>query len=340
MSMIGRIPGPILLWYSVIIFGAASAIVRVLSDLGAENLVDGRNPISFCNILFAGNAIAVIILFAIHRKDWTRENLARLSKADWIALSMVALLANCLAPSLFFIAIENTMVTSVVLISQLEPPLLLFLAWIFLKDNVKPLSFIGSVICLAGVAVIVLLQQQSADHLMLGKGELYAALAAAIYAVSTVIGRRWLIRVPLGIFSVFRSAMGTVVFFIVANYLFGPEHFADLTSPFLWKWMLVYGALIIVSGQIAWDTGVRKSSATDISVSTSFAPLAGVLGALLILGEFPVMAHYIGGGILFVGIAIGLFASLQAKRSQQAAKDAAEIPPVLDAECRSGFKGI
>lgn len=336
--MIGKIPGPFLLWYSVIVFGAASAIVRVLSDLGAENLVDGRNPISFCNILFAGNAIAVVILFAIHRKDWTRENLARLTKPDWIALSLVALLANCLAPSLFFIAIENTMVTSVVLISQLEPPLLLFLAWLFLKDNIGTLSFVGSVICLIGVGTIVFLQPQS-GHLMLGKGELYAALAAAIYAISTVIGRRWLVRVPLGIFSVFRSAVGTVIFFILANYLFGPEHFADLTSPFLWKWMLVYGALIIVSGQVAWDLGVRKSNSTDISVSTSFSPLAGVLGAFLILGEFPETAHYIGGAILFVGIAVGLYASLQSKKVQ-IAKEEPAASPVLDAECRSGFKGI
>lgn len=315
--------------------------MRVLADLGADNLIDGRNPISFCNILFAGNAIAVIILFAIHRKDWTRENLARLAKSDWIALTLVALLANCLAPSLFFIAIENTLVTSVVLISQLEPPLLLFLAWIFLKDNIRPLSIIGSVICLLGVAVIVLLQQQSSEHLMLGKGELYAALAAAIYAVATVIGRRWLVRVPLGIFSVFRSAIGTVIFFIIANYLFGPEHFVDLTSPFLWKWMLVYGALIIVSGQIAWDLGVRKSTPTDISVSTSFAPLAGVLGAFLILGEFPVVAHYVGGAILFIGIAMGLYASLQSKRRRDVkVEEDAAVPPMLDAECRSGFKGI
>ena len=313
--------------------------MRVLSDLGAENLVDGRNPISFCNILFAGNACAVIILYIIHRKDWTRDNLAKLSRSDWIALTSVALLANCLAPSLFFIAIENTLVTSVVLISQLEPPLLLFLAWLFLKDNVRPLSFIGSVISLIGVVVIVYLQPQS-GNLMFGKGEMYAAIAAVIYAVSTVIGRRWLVGVPLGIFSVFRSAIGTVVFFIAANYLFGPEHFADLTSAFLWQWMLVYGGLVIVSGQVAWDLGVRKSTATDISVSTSFAPLAGVLGAFLILGELPLMAHYIGGGILFIGIAVGLYASFQTKKTQVTKEKAAAVPPLLDAEGRSGFKGI
>ena len=340
--MIRRIPGPILLWYSIFIFGAAGSIVRILADLGAQHTIDGRNAISFCNILFAGNMCAVILLFAIHHKEWTKAKLKKISVSEWLFLTVLAFLANCVAPSLFFIAIENTMVTNVVLISQIEPPLLLFLAWFFLKDNVRPLSFIGSIICLIGVALIVFLQAQ-ADQLGFGKGEIYAALAASIYAVSTVIGRLWLKNIPLGIFSVFRSAVGTVIFFIIANYLFGPAHFVDLASPFLWKWMLVYGGIVILSGQLAWDQGIRKSHSVDVSVATSFSPVAGVLGAFLILGEFPVMAHYIGGGILFIGIIISLYASVKVKTVQfqnQEETDVTDSMPTLDAECRSGFKGV
>ena len=82
---------------------------------------------------------------------------------------------------------------------------------------------------------------------MIGKGEFYAASAAAIYAVATVFARLYLKHIPLGIYSVTRSAAGTLFFFIVVSYLFGPIHFVDLASPFLWKWMVVYGGLIIVS---------------------------------------------------------------------------------------------
>ena len=78
--MIGRIPGPALLWYSIIIFGAAGSIVHVLAELGIQHSINGRNAISFCNLLFAGNACAVIVLFAVHRDQWTRKNLRNLSK--------------------------------------------------------------------------------------------------------------------------------------------------------------------------------------------------------------------------------------------------------------------
>ena len=335
--MIGRLPGPALLWYSILVFGAASSIVRVLADLGAQHTIDGRNAISFCNLLFAGNACAVIVLFTIHHRQWSRENLRKLSKIDWSYLVILALLANCAAPWLFFLAIENTMVTSVVLVSQIQPPLLLLLAWLMFKDRIGPWTFIGSIICIVGVALTVLLQPQS-DEIMVGRGELFAALAAITYAVSTLLAKLRLKDVPLGIFSVFRSAVGTIAFFIIASYLFGPIHFVDLTSPFLWKWMFVYGGIIIVTGQLAWDSGVRKSRSIDVSLATSFAPIAGVLGAFLILGEFPTQAHYIGGAVLMIGITMCLYETKQ--------KDTAEMPepaetvPNLEAECRAGFKGV
>ncbi len=340
--MIGRMPGLALLGYAILVFGAASSIVRVLAELGAQHAIDGRNAISFCNILFAGNACAVVVLFAVHYRVWTHENLNKLSKSDWSFLFLLALLANCIAPSLFFIAIENTMVTSVVLVSQIEPPLMLLFAWLIFKDRIGPWSFIGSVICLTGVAISVLLQPQSNDF-MIGRGELYAALAAITYAASIIVARLRLKGVPLGIFSVFRSAVGTIAFFIIASYLFGPEHFVDLTSPLLWQWMVLYGGIIIVSGQLAWDTGVRKSRSIDVSLATSFAPVAGVLGAFLILGERPTQAQYIGGAVLMIGIAISFFASHQRKTAEMSKPDtlpSKKAVPALDAECRTGFKGV
>ena len=335
-----RLPGPVLLWYSILVFGAASSIVSVLAQLGAQYTIDGRNAISFCNLLFAGNMCAALVLIAVHHKQLTMQNFRKLSKQEWLFLLIFAVLVNCVAPWLFFLAIENTMVTSVVLVSQLEPPLLLLLAWIIFKNPISKLSLLGLIICLIGVALIVSYQPK-ADGFVIGRGEFFAAAAAVIYAVSTVFAKLCLTNVPVGIFSVFRTVVGTTVFFIIATYLFGPVHFVDLGSPFLWKWMLVYGGIIIVTGQLAWDSGVRKSEPTSISLATSFSPVAGVLAAFLILGEQPSQAHFIGGAILMIGIFISLFATYQkhhkAKEVEAADDHAIES---FEAECRTGFKGV
>ena len=98
--------------------------------------------------------------------------------------------------------------------------------------------------------------------------------------------------------------IGTVVFFAIALKLYGAVHFMDVFSPFLWQWILLYSAFIVVRGQLCWFTGLKKTTASDVSLASSFSPIAGILAAYLILGEAPNLAQYIGGSIIIVGIAL------------------------------------
>jgi drug/metabolite transporter (DMT)-like permease len=313
--MAARIPGPAFLWVSILVFAASSSIVRILSDLGAMNPIDGRNAITFCNLLFAGNACALAVLYAIYHRQWTLQTLRRLSRSDWLNLLLLSLLTSCIAPWFFFIAIENTMVTSVVLVSQIETPLLLVLSWLVFKDRIGPWAIVGAALSLSGVALTVLLQTPS-DGLMIGKGELSAAGAAVVYALSTIIARPLLKHIPIGIFSV-----------------------QDVASPFLWQWMLVYGGIIVVGGQLAWFTGLKSARSIDISLATSATPIAGVLGAYLILGEQPMTAHYVGGAVLMIGIAVGIVGSRRTAETASV-ETSGSAPSALAVECRVGFRGV
>lgn len=339
--MFKRIPSGLYLWLAVVIFAVSNSIVRILIDLGAQNAIDGRNPITFCNLLCAGNTCAVIALFVIYRKQWTLSSLRSLSLADWASLLLLALLTNTIAPWLFFVALDTTMVTNVVIISQIEPPLVLALSWLILGERLGRWSALGASICFLGVALSVLLQP-TAGVFMIGKGELFVALAAAINAISTIMAKQRLARIPLGIFTVFRNMVGTVVFFGIANYYYGPVHFVDLVSPFVWKWMLLYGSIIIVGGQVLWFTGLKAARSLDISLASSATPIVGVLAAFLILGERPMSAQYIGGAVLVCGIVIGLLAGRSGpKEEKRISTDRVdETPSEVKAERGTGFKGI
>jgi drug/metabolite transporter (DMT)-like permease len=292
-------------------------------------------------LLFAGNMCAVLALLAVFRKHWSVENLRRPTRNDWLSLIVLALLTSALAPWFFFIALENAMITSVVLLAQIEPPLVLVLSWLVFGERFGFLSATGAALCVVGVALSVLLQPSEAG-IMIGKGEIFAALAAAIYAISTIIARPRLNRIPLGIFTVFRNAVGAMFFFIAVTYLYGLEHFADVTSPFLWQWMLVYGGVIIVGGQVFWFTGLKTARSIDVSLATSASPVAGVLAAYLILGERPLAAQLIGGGVLLLGIAIGLAGGRRRKGEgvQEVIEPIDKTRSALEAECKTGFKGV
>ena len=111
----------------------------------------------------------------------------------------------------------------------------------------------------------------------------------------------------------------------------------DVTAPFLWRWMLIYSAIIVVGGQLAWFTGLKLSSASEVSLATAFNPIVGVLAAYLILGAAPTAAQYIGGTVILGGIVLNQI-GLTRLRQEEAAK---YIPP-NDKEMNEAiaFKGI
>lgn len=338
-TILTRLPGRAYLLLSVTIFAFANSITSRLAQLGEENLIDGRNPISFCNVLFVGNLCALAMLALIYRKQLNPELLQQLSKRDWVNLIVVAILAGAIAPSLFFLALDLTVVNNVVLISRIELPLILAFSVVLLGERLNKWVIAGAIISLSGVLLTVILQPAGGKTMEIGqfpmgRGELMALGGAFGAAISTVISKGSLQQIPLGIFSIIRTAIGTLVFFVATMLLYGVEHFADAFAPLLWQWMLIYGAIIVVGGQLSLFEGLKRSSAAEVSLSNSFSPIAGILGSFLILNEVPMSHQFIGGSVILFGIILNqIGVNLQSKQSLQE-----KTSPAF--EVTVGYKGI
>jgi len=334
-----QLSGRTYLLIAIVIFGAANAITRKLTEIGAEHTVNGNNPISFCNVLFVGNLCALGLMITIYHDQWHKSILAQIHWRQWLIMAIVAVLGAALVPALIFTALSLTTVNNVILVGQIDIPLILILSVCLLGEQVNSWVIAGATLSFVGVALTVLLQP-SGDSLVpmgfaIGRGELLTFIAAILKAISNLISKVSLKQVPLGIFSVFRLIVGTIAFFVTVVTLYTPQHFMDVASPFLWRWMLIYSAVIVVGGQLAWFSGLKRSTASEISLATAFNPIAGVLAAYLLLGEVPTQAQYIGGAIILVGIAlnqIGLQHLHHTLPEQQTTKQA-----MAEAV---GFKGI
>ena len=179
--------------------------------------------------------------------------------------------------------------------------------------------------------------QAAASGVMFGRGEILAAVGAVVLAGSTILSKKRLSRIPIGIFTVFRTALGAVFFYIAATYLFGPFHFMDAFSPFLWQWMAVYGAIIVVGGQVLWFTGLPNCRASEVSLATSFSPVFGILFAFALLGEEPGFPELTGGAVILGGIAVAQFGHWRKKKAAERGEAAVEAVAM---EGRVGFKGV
>lgn len=307
--LLERVPGRVYLLVSVVIFATANAVTRRLTELGAQFPIDGRNPISFCNVLFVGNLYALATLLVIHHRQLNWPEFRHLSGKNWLSLVGIAVLAGALAPAWFFLALDLTSANNVLLLGRIEPPLVLALSVLLLRERVNRWVVAGAVFSFIGVVLTIVLQppktgmvQMSGIHL--GKGELLALGAAIAVSIATIISKLSLQHIPFGIFNVVRTVIATVVFFAVATALFGLQHFADTFSPFVWQWMLIYGVVIVVGGQLTRLQGLKRTNAAEVALASSFGPIAGVLAAYLILGEAPTQAQYIGGAVIMVGIGL------------------------------------
>lgn len=343
MKIINKIPTPIYLWIAVIIFAASNSITRVIVDLGKMHLVEGRNPISFCNLLFVGNICGLGMMLFIFYKEWQIAKLKKITKGDWLNLTIISILSGTIVPSLIFSALNITSVTNVVLIGRLQSPLTLAFGIFLLGSRIHTLTVAGSIVSFVGVTVTIFFTTTSemlpimGEMFSLDKGSVFAAMGSILGAFSTVMGQKHLKQIPLGIFSVFRNFIGTIVFFILANVLYGAQHFAEVFSLFLWQWMLVYAFIIVVVGQLSWLAALRGSTTAQVIFADSCNPIIAIFMAYLFLKEAPTNAQILGGSIILIGIVLSFFGNIKQKTTPL---EMVRNNPVKSDEIMGGFKGM
>jgi drug/metabolite transporter (DMT)-like permease len=282
----------------------------------------------------------------IYKKQWNKATLQRLSKRDWISLTVVGILAGALAPGLIFQALALTKVNNVILIGRIEPPLTLALSVWLLKERISIWQFMGAIAAFIGVILTIVLQPPqtsmiSMGGLQLGLGELLVALGSVAVAISTIISKKYFSQIPLGVSSIFRTGLGTIIFFFTALILYGRDHFADIFSPFLWKWMFLYGGLIVVIGQSFWNKGLQNSTVSKASLIGSFTPIVGIIAAYFILGEVPTVAQYIGASLMVASIFLIRIEKVSQKpRKKAVLSEITSAQAEKEVEVGMGFKGI
>ena len=339
MSALSRfsVPGVAFVWISILLFGASNSIVQLLTRLGAEYPVDGRNAISFCNVLFVGNLCALMVLAVIYRGEWTREKLRAIRAGDWLVLMVVAALSGAVVPALAFLALEKTTVTNVVLLGRVEPVVFLLLAVLILGERPSPWTIAGALVALAGAFASFALESGNFS-IAFGTGEWQVVAASVFSAAASIVSKLWLKRVSAGVYAICRTGLGTMFFFAAAVYLFGPVHFQDAFTPLLWQWMLIYGGIIVALGQFGWAVGLKRSDGQDIALATSFSPVAGVLFAFVLLGEKPTTAVAVGVSLILAGIAVSQLGNRWRERRAKAPEPVETSPVALEGHVN--FKGV
>ena len=281
-------------------------------------------PISFCNVLFVGNfcaAIAVVFMFGANE---ILADLKSVQKKTIIGLFINGCLAALLS-SLIFVGLSFTTVTNSVLLGRLGPVFFALAGTILLGKKITNFQWFGFTLIIVGVLGIVL----KTNMFDINKGDLFIIASAIVYATSSLIGKLVLGKeasLRLVVFS--RNFISAIIFFLIANIVFGPTHFGDIFSGQLWIIMAIYALIIIVLAQFLWYSSLNKLDSQTIGRLTVLSPIFGVSYAFLLNGERPSQTQIITLTIVMIGVFIS---SLGKKKSTT--KKETMIDKNIEMEC-------
>jgi drug/metabolite transporter (DMT)-like permease len=304
-SIFSKVPPKAWIWISILIAAASNSVVVKIQRLGACHPTShGANPISYCNLLFAGSVVAFTTLLILSPRKISPRELRVFSFREWLVTIIAASLAGGVAPILLFTALSKASVTGVVLAQTIEIPLVLLFAWIFYGERSGWMAMLGGIFAFGGVFMTA--WYANGGKLALGHGEVLAILGTVAAVLATQLSRGVIERMSPVLFGIVRNFLGVFLFAAIVLWYFGPGHFADIFSPYLWAWTLAYGSLIVVVGQLSWFRGIGSVTASEIALAAAFTPVAGVAFAWLLLGENPSAVQWIGGLVIMAGVILNL----------------------------------
>ncbi|QDP73554.1 DMT family transporter [Legionella israelensis] len=337
MSAKGK--GIIFMCLSAAMVSAAGPTLAKLLELGSQHPIHGRNPISFCNVLFAGDLIAVITLLFIFYRELKTFKPKSLNWKNWKLISLSAFISGCLSPSLYFLGIMYADIINVILISTLLTPMRLFAGWVFYREVPQLRTLLGSLLTIVGIFAAFFIQLWVSGHpektmLSPTEGALYSFLARTPYSgemcilmaillktISMLINFHAVRTLPLGAFSVLSMFLGIIFFSFIVILTVGWSHFADIFSPFLWQWMLLYGGVIVGLRTYFKYIGMKYADVSIVVTSSSVVPLVSIFFAYLILGTLPGIAQILGGSLILAGLVLNIASKLKTEEPQKALEE-------------------
>lgn len=262
-----------------------------------------QTPISFCNVLFMGNLCAALTVGTWFGwrpifQDWQSLE-PRIKIGLFINGGLAALLS-----SLIFVGLAYTSVTNAVLLGRLGPVIYALVGTLILGRKIQRFEWIGFSLIIVGVLAIVL----KTSAFQINRGDLLILLSAVVYAASSTLGKLMLSQqtnLQMIVFS--RNFISSIIFFVIANLVFGPEHFTDVLAGQLWIVMLVYALIIIVLAQFLWYAALEKLSSQTVGKWTALSPVFGVSYAFLLNGERPSVAQLLAFLVIMTGIVVTSF---------------------------------
>ncbi|MDD4994021.1 MAG: DMT family transporter [Paludibacter sp.] len=277
-----------------------SIIVMMLASLSwsASFITIGLalQSVNASTMIFLRWLLAVIVLIPV---GVLNEGLKLPNKQNLLPLIGMGLFNVVIMNLLMFEAYKTTTPTNVAFISALNPVLIAFWAFIFLKEKLGRYKIVGGIIALIGVIIVLFkgdINTFLSIHYRIGDVWMFIAVAShGLYAICAKVASKTI------------GSINAVIYAgIFGIILYLPFSFSKIKMPD-WNYDLAFYVFItgvVGTGIAQWFfiNSVKHIGATASGIIINFNPVFTVLLSGIFLNQIPVLSQLIGWVIIMLGI--------------------------------------
>lgn len=242
-----------------------------------------------------------LLLPFVARSIWAHR--ASLRAAGW-RLPIVAALGISTYNSLLYSAAQSTEAINLTLVNTCLPLFTFIGGGLLLNEWPARRAWFGMAIAAGGLIYLISRGSWEAfTSLSFQTGDLIMLVAVLIWALYTLLLRRWAAYLQLPSLTLLGVLMLIGMPLILPFYLFELSHVGGFTPTPTNLAVIAYTAIFAsLVAYLSWNHGVKTVGAAKAAMATYLMPVFTAILGWLVLDEGLQMFHWIGGGLIFAGL--------------------------------------
>lgn len=269
----------ILLWASIPV-----VTKKILVEL--DNL-----QMLFYSTILSTLVLGVLVVFQKKIKDFKKHN-----KKDYIVMFLLGFLGNYLYYIFLYGALKRTTASEGFILAYTWPILVLILSFLILKEEVNIKKIIGISISFIGIIIITTKGNPADFNLTSLSGDILALGGALVFALFSVIGKKYNFDKTISVFIYFFSAL---IFLIPTVSLFSE---LVLPSVGVLPWIIYNGIFVNGVSYIFWFKALENGETYIISNLLYLTPFISLIYISIFLNEKILISSIIGLVFIVFGV--------------------------------------